>query len=121
VILLDPRNAEAYDNRCWVRLVVGRQLQEALLDCSESLLIRPNDADTLNNRGLLWLKSDQADNAIADFTGALKVDMKFTTSLYGRGLAKLKKGDVMGADADMAAAKASDTEVAQELARYGIK
>ena len=51
----------------------------------------------------------------------LEINSKLASSLYGRGLAKLKKGDRVGAHADMAAAKAINTNIAQELARYGIK
>jgi hypothetical protein len=43
------------------------------------------------------------------------------SSLYGRGLAKLKKGDRAAADADVAAAKVIKADIAEELARYGIK
>jgi Flp pilus assembly protein TadD len=102
-------------------LVSGRQLQEALSDCSESLSIRPNEADTLNSRGLLFLKLNRSDDAIADFNAAAKLDVKLVSSIYGRGLAKLGKNDSAGADADMSGARAKDSDVAQELARYGIK
>jgi tetratricopeptide (TPR) repeat protein len=120
-IAIAPKNADAYSHRCWARLVSGRQLQEALSDCNESLSIRPNDADTLNSRGLLFLKLNRSDDAIADFNAAAKLDVKLVSSIYGRGLAKLGKNDSAGADADMSAARAKDTDVAQELARYGIK
>jgi hypothetical protein len=36
-------------------------------------------------------------------------------------LAKLKKGDRVGAHADMAAAKAIQADIEEELARYSIK
>jgi tetratricopeptide (TPR) repeat protein len=120
-IAIAPKNADAYSHRCWARLVSGRQLQEALSDCSESLSIRPNDADTLNSRGLLFLKLNRSDDAIADFNAAAKLDVKLVSSIYGRGLAKRSKDDSAGADADMSAARAKDSDVAQELARYGIK
>jgi tetratricopeptide (TPR) repeat protein len=38
-IKLNPKYALAYNNRCWTRVVIGRKLQQALLDCSESLRI----------------------------------------------------------------------------------
>jgi len=45
---------------------------------------------------------------------------KFAGALYGRGLAKQKKGDAT-ADADIAAAKAIQSDIAEKLARYGLK
>lgn len=90
-------------------------------DCNESLRIRPNDAFTLDSRGFAYLKLGRPDDAILDFNAALEANSKLATSLYGRGLAKLRNGDRAGADADMAAAKAIKADVAEELARYGIK
>jgi tetratricopeptide (TPR) repeat protein len=120
-IMLDPKSAGAYNNRCWARMIVGQQLQQALSDCSESLRIQPNSADTLDSLGFAHLKLDQLDDAIVDFNAALEINSKLASSLYGRGLAKLKKGDSAGADGDMAAAKAIKADIAKELARYGIK
>jgi tetratricopeptide (TPR) repeat protein len=124
----DPGNAEAQrdvasslNNRCWARMIIGQQLQEALSDCNESLRIRPNDADTLDSRGFLYLKLSRLNDAIVDFNAALKINSKHAASLYGRGLAKLKKNDRAGANADMAAAKAIQADIADELARDGIK
>jgi tetratricopeptide (TPR) repeat protein len=87
-------------------VITGQQLQQALSDCSESLRIRPIDAETLDSRGFLYLKLDRLDDAIVDFNAALEINSKLASSIYGRGLAKLKKGDRAAADADMAAAKA---------------
>jgi tetratricopeptide (TPR) repeat protein len=119
-IALDPKNAVAYNNRCWVRVAMGRDLQAALSDCNESLRIRPDDAYTLDSRGFVNLKLGQLNDAIADFTAALKYDPKLPTSLYGRGLAEREKGDQKSAVADMAAANAIKPDVAQYLATYGI-
>jgi tetratricopeptide (TPR) repeat protein len=63
----DSKYAVAYNNRCWARVIVGQQLQQALADCNESLRILPNDADTLDSRGFAHLKLDQLDDAIVDF------------------------------------------------------
>ena len=124
----DPGNAQAQRHVsvslnycCWARVIIGQQLQQALLDCNESLRIRPNDAYTLGSRGFAYLKLGRLDNAIVDFNAALKINSKLASSLYGRGLAKLKKGDRPAADADVAAAKAIKADIAEELARYGIK
>jgi tetratricopeptide (TPR) repeat protein len=119
-IALDPKYAVAYNDRCWARMAIGRDVQAALSDCNESLRINPNDVNTLDSRGFVNLKLGQLNDAIADFTAALEYNPKIPTSLYGRALAERKKGDEQSAAADMGAAKAIEPDVAQKLAKDGI-
>jgi hypothetical protein len=42
-------------------------------------------------------------------------------SLYGRAVVKRRKGDIAGSEADIAAAQAIRPNVADVMARYGIK
>jgi len=121
-IALDPKYALAYSNRCWIGVVVARQLQRALSDCDEALRIEPqNNVKALDNRGFAYLKLERVDDAIKSFDAALKIDPKFPSSLYGRGLAKMKNGDRESAAVDMATAKAIKSNVAEVLARYSFK
>ena len=120
-IKLDPTYAEAFNDRCWSRTIVGRELDQALKDCNESLRLRPNNGDTLDPRGFTYFKLDQYDNAIADYDVVLKLNPKVATSLYGRGLAKQRKGDAAGGEEDIVAAKAIDPKIADKLAGYGVK
>ena len=53
---LNPKDVEAFNNRCWARTVIG-DLQAALKDCNEALRLRPNFVDALDSRGLVNLKS----------------------------------------------------------------
>lgn len=82
---LNPKDVEAYNNRCWACTVVG-DLQSALKDCNEALRLRPNFVDALDSRGLLNSKSGQAKNAIADFDAALKINSRLTSSCTGAAL-----------------------------------
>jgi hypothetical protein len=61
------------------------------------------------------------DDAIADYDAALRIEPKKAISLYGRGTAKRLKGDTAGSEADFAAAQAIKTNVADEMAQYGVK
>ncbi|MFY0014742.1 tetratricopeptide repeat protein, partial [Acinetobacter baumannii] len=45
---LNPKDVEAYNNRCWARTVIG-DLQAALKDCNEALRLRPNFVDALDS------------------------------------------------------------------------
>jgi tetratricopeptide (TPR) repeat protein len=120
-IRLDPRNAQAFSNRCSARASIGRELRQALDDCSESLRLRPNNANTLDNRGFTYLKLGQIDAALADYEASLSGNPTNPRALYGRGLIRLKKGDGASGDADIAAANAIQADIAEEFAREGVK
>jgi tetratricopeptide (TPR) repeat protein len=108
-------------SRCWARAAVGRDLEQAVADCSTSLRLKPNDIDALDNRGFVYLRLNRLDDAIADYNAALKIDPKRADPLYGRGLAKLLKGDSAAGNADIAAAKKIKANVADDFTKYGIK
>ena len=118
-IRLNPKDAEALNNRCWVRAIIG-DLYAALQDCDASLQIRPNFVDSLDSRGFVKLKMGQPQNAIADYDAALQLSARKASSLYGRGIAKLRTGNASGNN-DIAAAKAIDPSVADEFNRYGVR
>jgi tetratricopeptide (TPR) repeat protein len=82
--------------------------------------LRPNTADYLDSRGLVYLRKNDYDKAIADYNAALHLQPKIAWSLYGRGLAKLHKGLTADGHADIAAATALEPEIAQRAATYGI-
>jgi tetratricopeptide (TPR) repeat protein len=96
------------------------ELNAALIDCNESLRLKPDVANTIDSRALIQFKLGEFDKAIADYDLALKLNPKLAGALYGRGLAKQKKGDAT-ADADIAAAKAIQSDIAEKLERYGLK
>ena len=85
------------------------------------MLLRPNDADTIDSRGFVYFKLARFDNAITDYDAALRVNARSASSLYVRGFAKQKKGDSAGGDADIAAAKAIDEKIVERFASYGVK
>ena len=120
-IRLNPLDASALNNRCWVRAILGRDLPEALKDCNESLRLRANDAPTLDSRGFTCLKLGQLNHAISDYDAALGLDSSQAESYYGRGVAKLKTGDLHNGNADIAAAKTIQVDIAEVFAKYGIR
>lgn len=120
-IRLDPKEPVAYNNRCWTRAIVGRELQEALADCNEALRLDPYPSHQLATRGLVYLRLERFDNAVADYDAALKINSQMANALYGRGFAKLKKGDNPAGNDDIAAAKVIQPDIAEEFARYGMR
>ena len=119
-IRINPKDVEAFNNRCWAR-TVSNDLPAALKDCNEALRLRPNFVDALDSRGLVNLKSGQAKNAIADFDAALKINPRLTSSLFGRGLAKQRSGANAEGDLDITNAKAMDPNIVKEYASYGLQ
>ena len=119
VIFLDPQRASAWNNRCWARAIVG-DLEESLNDCNQSLELRPNDPETLDSRGLVYLKLRNPPAAIQDYDTALKLNSRMPTSLYGRGLAKFETGQKAAADQDIAAARKIEPHISELFARLGV-
>jgi len=113
--------AEALNNRCWTRAVMGQQLEDAINDCDQAIRLRVDYADAFDSRGLAYLKQGRFDRAIGDFDAALRLRPKQASSLYGRGLAQLKKGQTGPGNADIAEAKRIDPGIVQEYEHYGVE
>jgi len=116
----DHRLPEAYNGRCWMRALAGRELDKALPDCDRALHLAPHTASFLDSRGLARLRSGDFAKAIGDYDEALKINPNLAWSLYGRGLAKRHQGDRAGGDADIAAALKLQPGLAGEAKRRGI-
>jgi tetratricopeptide (TPR) repeat protein len=118
-IELDPKFADAYNNRCWLRTLANWDPSLALEDCDEALRLAPQDANSFDTRGFVYLRLNRLNDAIADFNVALNINPKLASSLYGRGLAKQRKGNKTGGDADIAAAKLIESSIEAQLGRFG--
>ena len=91
-IKISPNFSWGFNDRCYARAIVGRELQQALSDCNEALRLAPNFWAAYDSRGFTYLKLGEYDKAIADYDAALKRNHNSAGSFYGRGLAKQKKG-----------------------------
>jgi len=115
------RSAEELTERCWIRALRGRPLPPALAECNASLKLRPDDADTLVSRGLVYFRMGDYPAAIADCDAALKQKPKTASALFIRALARLRAGDSKGGNADLAAANGVTDKIAETFAIYGLK
>lgn len=120
-IALDPKFDMAYNNRCWTKVIIGEQLDQAISDCNAALRINPRNIYALENRGFAYVKLARIDDAVQNFDAALKIEPEVATSIYGRGLAEIMSGDCDAAAVDLAVAPGIEGDVAAYLARYGIK
>jgi tetratricopeptide (TPR) repeat protein len=118
-LALNPQYASALNSRCYERAILGRTV-EALADCNASLRLRPGDAPTLDSRAFTYLKMRQWDKAVADYDAVLRINPRQAGALFGRGVAKLRQGNPAGGNADLTAAKASQADIATEMAALGI-
>jgi tetratricopeptide (TPR) repeat protein len=66
----------------------------------ESLKLDPGNADTLAQRGSVYVAIGALDLALADFRAALAKDGKHANALAGRGLVRALRGDHEGAEDD---------------------
>ena len=118
-IKLKPDFAAAYDNAAgrarWSASSSWRS-PTATRRCS----CRRNKLVTLESRGFVFLKMTNFDAAVSDYEAALRHDPTHASALYGRGVAKLKNEDTTG-EADITAAKAIQSDIAEEYARYGVQ
>ncbi|HEY5339283.1 MAG TPA: hypothetical protein VIJ85_13835 [Rhizomicrobium sp.] len=83
---ISPNKAGSYNHRCWIRAIAGQELDLALDDCNKSLELHPNDAATLDSRGLANYKAGHLQDALADYGAAVSKDSNFADALYMRGI-----------------------------------
>lgn len=123
VTRLKPTDARAWLERCETRARIG-PLDAALNDCDEMLRLKEaSGADRRSAheaRGMVYFKAGRLDAAIADYDAALR-SLDLPTTLYSRGLARQRNGDIAGGAADMAAAVAQSPNVAEWLAKHGVR
>ena len=112
----DPNN---WNSRCWARAVWGRQLVEALDDCNEALAIDPGAYYAWDSRGLVQLRRQDWDAALADYQGSLDLEPN-ASAHFGRGIALMRLGNADEAEADFATAAQLDPTIAQTYAGFGI-
>lgn len=116
----DSRYSQALNGRCWARAMLGRELDQALVDCNTAVRGAPDAAGYRDTRGLLRLRMGEFDRAIADYDAALAMQPNIAWSLYGRGIARHRKHLQAEGDADIAAALAIDPTITAQAQRYGI-
>jgi tetratricopeptide (TPR) repeat protein len=111
---LNPAHPWPWINRCEGNIKLDR-MAAATFQCNK-LLELDKSAMSFSLHGVLNIKLDKMDLAIADFDEAIRQNPKSANAFYGRGLAKQKKGDRLGGAADSAAATAIKPDIAKNYA-----
>ena len=88
----NAKDAEAFSLRAaaWQQL---RELDKALTDHDEAVLLRPDEAAYYNNRGSTYFEKQEYDKALKDFDQAVRLDPKYPGSHLNRGNVYLVKQD----------------------------
>jgi tetratricopeptide (TPR) repeat protein len=101
-IAINPKYADAYNNRGLVKVQKLNDVQGALADFNRAIAIDPKYGLAYNNRALL--KADKLNDvrgSLADYNQAIALNPKFSLAYYNRGtLKKNKLGDFPGTLAD---------------------
>jgi len=100
--------------------MLGKELDQALADCSRAIRYQPGDSDALTSRGLVELRLGKLDPAISDFSSVIRKQSQSPWALYGRGVAELRKGLKPRGDADIAAATRQEPDIAAGEAKLGV-
>ena len=115
----DAKLPGAKNGRCWVRALLGADLDKALKDCNDALRMIES-AEFLDSRGLVLLRLGEYDKSMADYDASLNLKPGNAWSLYGRGIDRLRKGMAAQGQADIDAAKAITPSIAEEAKRHGV-
>jgi tetratricopeptide (TPR) repeat protein len=81
-LALGPDKIAPRISRCALGAIAG-DLDGALTDCNVALRIQKNNPQALDDRGLVYLKMNQLDAAIADYNAALAINPKSKTLCMG--------------------------------------
>jgi tetratricopeptide (TPR) repeat protein len=102
VIALNPKLAEAYNNRGGLKKDKLNDSQGALADFNQAISLDPKFPGAYNNRGSLKArKLNDSQGALADYNQAISLDPKYVVAYNNRGNLKRERlNDVQGALAD---------------------
>jgi tetratricopeptide (TPR) repeat protein len=116
----EVRREAALNSRCWIRVRLGIELDEALADCNDAIDNDSKNAAYLDSRGWLFLRLSNYRKALSDFDRSIELQPKGAWSLYGRGLTKTRLGDAAEGEADLAAARKLQPDIDLALVRAGL-
>ncbi len=116
----DERLYDALGQRCLVRGMLGKDLDDALSDCNTARRNVTGNSQILYNRGIVQLRRKEYDRAISDFSDTIELQPRFARAIYARGLARIAKGDKAAGNADLQAALALEPRVVNLFRDAGL-
>jgi tetratricopeptide (TPR) repeat protein len=110
----------ALNSRCWTRLMLGIELNEALDDCNDAVDSDSKNPNYLDSRGWVYLRLGKYKKALSDFDRSIEYRPEGAWTLYGRGLTKTRLGDAAQGEADLTAARKLQPDIDLKVARAGL-
>ncbi len=92
-ILLNPKFADAYNNKAVVLKEIG-ELEEALILCEKAIELNSTFADAYNVKGVILQLQKKFDKSVDAFTQAIKFDPKFSKAYNNLGISLFHIGKV---------------------------
>ena len=86
VLKINPKHAEAYNNRGSIFTAKG-QYDQAIADFNQALKLNPRYANAYYNRGVAYYNKSLYDKAIGDFNKCLELDPKLADAYFSKALA----------------------------------
>ena len=111
---------EALNSRCWIRAMLGIELDKAIDDCDDAIDSDSRNSNYFDSRGWVYLRQGKYKKALADFDRSLELQPEAAWSLYGRGLTRARLGDAGQAETDLAAARKLRPDIATRVAHAGL-
>jgi Flp pilus assembly protein TadD len=99
-ISLNPKFANAHNNRALLKVDKLNDFQGALSDYNQAISLDPKSAIAYNNRGNLKDDMNDLQGALSDYNQAISLNPKRSETYYNRALLKNKLNDVQGALSD---------------------
>jgi tetratricopeptide (TPR) repeat protein len=113
----DRRRADAYAGRCWLRVRLNLQLDEALKDCEAAVEVDARDPEYHDGLGWAHWRRGEWESALKAFNRALRLDQRYARSLYGRSRTLAQLRDPEAAERDQRVARQLRPELETVLAR----
>ena len=110
----------ALNSRCWPRLLLGIELDDALDDCDDAVDSDSKNPAYLDSRGWVYLRLGKYKKALSDFDRSIEYRPESAWSLYGRGLTKTRLGDAAQGEADLTAARKVQPDIDLKVAHAGL-
>ncbi len=96
--------------------------REAVASCSQVVQRKgPDYGYATLARGIVFLKMNEFDAAIADLDAAAKRLLYPAQAFFARGVAKRRTGNIAGGDSDVLAAIRMDANVVEKMDKRGVK
>ncbi len=121
-ISLNPKDAEAYNNRGFLKAYKLNDSQGALADYNQAISLNPQYANAYYNRGVLkHQKLNDPKGALVDYNQAISLNPQYANAYYNRAILKKEKlKDFQGALADYNQAISLNPEDAEVYNNRGL-